>query len=80
MKSTGASALSLKLSSLRETPDPFDEPGMRKCTRSDVYARPDVYDMEYAGASNQTPVLRAAARAASAPRVGHGLRIRPRHL
>src|SRR6476659_9170651 len=25
----------------------------RRSTRSDIYARPDVYDMEYEGASNQ---------------------------
>src|SRR5262245_66272419 len=30
----------------------FHQPGAAMPTRSDVYARPDVYDMEYEGASN----------------------------
>jgi SAM-dependent methyltransferase len=37
------------------SPEPrrrFDTPGTSLSTRSDVYARPDVYDMEYQGASN----------------------------
>jgi ubiquinone/menaquinone biosynthesis C-methylase UbiE len=37
------------------SPEPrhrFNQPGTGTSTRSDVYARPDVYDMEYEGASN----------------------------
>src|SRR5262245_4876190 len=52
MRITGAMPRSLERSSLREPCDRFDEPGMGMSTRSDVYARPDVYDMEYAGARN----------------------------
>ena len=52
MNSRGALALSVERSSLREPPDRFDEPGVGMSARSEVYARPDVYDMEYAGASN----------------------------
>lgn len=37
------------------SPEPcnrFNQPGTRVSTRSDIYVRPDVYDMEYEGASN----------------------------
>ena len=49
MKSTVALALSLGRSSLREPRDRSDQRGRGKSTRSDLYARPDVYDMEYEG-------------------------------
>src|SRR5262249_42780277 len=52
MKSTGALALSLERSSSpNHTTASTNRPRARS-TPSDVYARPDVYDMEYAGASN----------------------------
>ncbi|MGH9372659.1 MAG: class I SAM-dependent methyltransferase, partial [Vicinamibacterales bacterium] len=39
----------------RPLPEPrnrFNQLGTGMSTRSDIYARPDVYDMEYEGASN----------------------------
>lgn len=59
----------------------FDQPSAGTSTRTDVYARPDVYDMEYAGASNEDAAFSPAARPpASAPRGGVRLRNRPRNV
>jgi SAM-dependent methyltransferase len=52
MKSTAALAISCGRPPLPEPPNPCDQLGMGMSTRSDIYTRPDVYDMEYAGASN----------------------------
>jgi Methyltransferase domain len=38
--------------SLPKPRDRFDQLGAGRATRSDVYARPDIYDMEYEGAGN----------------------------
>jgi hypothetical protein len=53
MKSTLALALSLERPSLPEPRDRSDQSGTSMSTRSDIYARPDVYDMKYEGDSNQ---------------------------
>jgi ubiquinone/menaquinone biosynthesis C-methylase UbiE len=50
MKSTAALALSFGRPSLPDRPDRL---GTGMSTRSDIYTRPDVYDMEYEGDSNQ---------------------------
>ena len=52
MKSTAALAPSLEHPSSPEPRTPFNQLGTGKSTRFDIYARPDVYDMEYEGASN----------------------------
>jgi trans-aconitate methyltransferase len=52
MKSTVALVISRGRAPLPEPPDRCDHVGTGMSTRSDIYARPDVYDMEYAGASN----------------------------
>ena len=53
MKSTVALALSLGRPSLPEPRDRSDQLGTGKSIRSDIYARPDVYELEYEGDSNQ---------------------------
>src|SRR5262245_31622710 len=68
MKNTGALPLSLERSSLPERRDRFDEPRMGISARSDIYARPDVYDMEYAGAANHDARFFAQLRARVRPR------------
>jgi SAM-dependent methyltransferase len=52
MKSTVALAISRGRPPLPEPPGRRDQLGMGTSTRSDVYTRPDVYDLEYAGAND----------------------------
>src|SRR5262245_20801698 len=52
MKSTAALAISRGRSPLPEPPERYDRLGMGMSTRSDIYTRPDLYDLEYAGADN----------------------------
>src|SRR5262245_24403655 len=52
MKSTGALALSSGQRSSRESLDRFKQRGAGMIARSDIYARPDVYDMEHEGTGN----------------------------
>jgi trans-aconitate methyltransferase len=52
MKSTAALALALEYPSSPEPRNPFNQLDPQIVARSDIYARPDVYDMEYEGASN----------------------------
>jgi SAM-dependent methyltransferase len=48
--------------SLPKPRDRFDQLGTGRATRSDVYARPDIYDMEYEGAGNHDARLLARVR------------------
>lgn len=52
MKSTAALALSLGRPSRPEPRNRVNQLGTGVSTRSEIYARPDIYDMEYEGASN----------------------------
>src|SRR5262249_52233444 len=54
-------------------PSPADQTsapndGTRVCSRSDIYARPDLYDMEYEGASNEDAHFLARVLARARPR------------
>ena len=52
MKRTAALALSLGRPPLPEPRNRVNQLGTGVSTRSDIYARPDIYDMEHEGASN----------------------------